>query len=270
MNEPRIRVLSLGAGVQSTTLALMAAAGEIGPMPDCAVFSDTGWEPEHVYRHLDWLKGQLPFPVHVISAGNIRDDILSNGSGRAGRYAAVPWFLKSPDGKKGMGRRQCTMHYKVEPIRKEIRKLLGYKPRARIPAGAAEIWIGISTNESFRVKPSPSSWEVRRWPLIEVGMNRTGCLGWMNRNGFPQPPKSSCVGCPFHSNVMWREMRRDDPAAFADAIEVDKAIRRGGSKSGMRGEQFMHPSCIPLDKAPIGSADQIDMFNNDCEGMCGV
>lgn len=33
----RLRVLSLGAGVQSTTLALMAARGEIGPMPDCAI-----------------------------------------------------------------------------------------------------------------------------------------------------------------------------------------------------------------------------------------
>lgn len=31
------RALSLGAGVQSTTLALMAAHGEIGPMPDCAI-----------------------------------------------------------------------------------------------------------------------------------------------------------------------------------------------------------------------------------------
>jgi hypothetical protein len=38
-----LRVLSLGAGVQSTTLALMAAHGEIGPMPDCAIFADTGW-----------------------------------------------------------------------------------------------------------------------------------------------------------------------------------------------------------------------------------
>ncbi len=33
----RLRALSLGAGVQSTTLALMAAHGEIGPMPDCAI-----------------------------------------------------------------------------------------------------------------------------------------------------------------------------------------------------------------------------------------
>jgi hypothetical protein len=42
-------VLSLGAGVQSTTLALMAAHGEVGPMPDCAIFADTCWEPKAVY-----------------------------------------------------------------------------------------------------------------------------------------------------------------------------------------------------------------------------
>ena len=41
----RLRVHSLGAGVQSTTLTLMAAHGEIGPMPDGAIFADTGWEP---------------------------------------------------------------------------------------------------------------------------------------------------------------------------------------------------------------------------------
>ena len=35
-------VLSLGAGVQSSTLALMAAKGEVTPMPDVAVFADTG------------------------------------------------------------------------------------------------------------------------------------------------------------------------------------------------------------------------------------
>lgn len=52
----KLRVISLGAGVQSTTMALMAAAGEIGPMPDCAIFADTGWEPAAVYEHLARLR----------------------------------------------------------------------------------------------------------------------------------------------------------------------------------------------------------------------
>ena len=47
-----LRVLSLGAGVQSSTLALMIHKGEI-PMVDCAIFADTQAEPPKVY---DWLK----------------------------------------------------------------------------------------------------------------------------------------------------------------------------------------------------------------------
>jgi hypothetical protein len=43
-----IRIISLGAGVQSTTMALMAAHGEINPLPDCAIFADTQWEPRKV------------------------------------------------------------------------------------------------------------------------------------------------------------------------------------------------------------------------------
>ena len=50
-----LNVLNLGAGVQSTTVLLRSIHGEL-PKIDCAVFSDTGWEPKAVYRHLDWLE----------------------------------------------------------------------------------------------------------------------------------------------------------------------------------------------------------------------
>ena len=70
-----LHVISLGAGVQSTTMALMAAHGDITPMPDCAIFADTGAEPLAIYQHLDWLETKLPFPVHRVSAGNLRDEI---------------------------------------------------------------------------------------------------------------------------------------------------------------------------------------------------
>lgn len=57
------RVLSLGAGTQSSVLALLLSGSdprlvERGyPKPDAAVFADTGWEPDYVYRHLEWLEG---------------------------------------------------------------------------------------------------------------------------------------------------------------------------------------------------------------------
>ena len=88
-------MLSLGAGVQSTTLALMAAHGEIGPMPDCAIFADTGWEPKAVYEHLAWLQSPnvLPFPVHIVSAGDLRADLLAGARGE--RWASIPAFTRN-------------------------------------------------------------------------------------------------------------------------------------------------------------------------------
>jgi hypothetical protein len=261
-----IRVLSLGAGVQSTTLALMAARGEIGPMPDCAIFADTGWEPKAVYRHLAWLVHELPFYVHCVSAGNIRQDAIAGGSARAGRFAAIPWFMTNPDGTEGMGRRQCTTHYKIDPIRRKVRALLGGKT----PKGGCEMWIGISTDEAMRMRPSRVQYIANRWPLIERGMSRADCLSWMESKGYPRPPKSSCIGCPFHSNTQWREIKAD-PQEWADAIEVDAAIRNQCHR-GFVGQQFMHRARVPLDQVDLRSKaeKEADLFNNDCEGLCGV
>lgn len=54
VSQDPVHILSLGAGVQSSTLALMAAAGEITPMPQAAIFADTQAEPASVYKWLDW------------------------------------------------------------------------------------------------------------------------------------------------------------------------------------------------------------------------
>ena len=48
-----INVLSLGAGVQSSTMALMSAKGEL-PKADCAIFADTGYEPKAIYNYLNY------------------------------------------------------------------------------------------------------------------------------------------------------------------------------------------------------------------------
>lgn len=71
-----IHVISLGAGVQSSTMALMAKHGEITPMPDAAIFADTGAEPIGVYNWLLQLEEKLPCPIYRVSAGNLRDEIM--------------------------------------------------------------------------------------------------------------------------------------------------------------------------------------------------
>lgn len=270
----RLRVLSLGAGVQSTTLALMAAQGEIDPMPDCAIFADTGWEPEAVYDHLRWLRSPnvLPFPVHVVSAGDIRADLLRAGSGE--RWASIPAFTRTVTRARieiGMIRRQCTKDYKIVPIRRKVRELVGLTRRRSPRVPVVEQWIGISLDEAIRIKPSFESWRINRWPLIERRMTRRDCMAWLERHDYPIPPKSSCIGCPFHSDALWRRMRDRDPAAWADAVLIDRAIRTG--LRGIRGEVYLHRSAVPLDEADLTTLEdlgQLDLFANECEGMCGV
>ncbi|CAH1662480.1 adenine nucleotide alpha hydrolase family protein [Chelatococcus asaccharovorans] len=271
----RLRVLSLGAGVQSTTLALMAAHGIVGPMPDLALFADTGWEPASVYEHLRWLMSPnvLPFPVHIVSAGNIRQNLLDASRGE--RWASIPAFTRviQRGGRVeiGMIRRQCTGDYKIAPIRRKVRELLGLTRKRSPPFAVAEQWIGISTDEAVRIKPSFEPWQVNRWPLIERRMSRQDCLAWLRRHDYPIPPKSSCIGCPFHSNAAWRRIRDHDPDAWDDAVAIDRAIRSG--LRGIRGEVYLHRSAVPLDEADLSiEADhgQLDLWPNECEGMCGV
>jgi hypothetical protein len=299
MTQPILRVISLGAGVQSTTLALMAAREEIGPMPDCAIFADTGWEPRAVYEHLDWLcsGNVLPFPVHRVSRGSLRQAIIDRRNSQGGRFAAVPWFIKTkiPSGtrvpilgdddqvlgyrtlvhdewKDGIGRRQCTSEYKLTPIMWKLRDLLDVGRRGRIRAGAVEVWIGISTDEAVRMKPARQRWQTARWPLIEKRMSRRDCEVWLRRNEFPIPPKSSCIGCPFHSDAMWRDLRDNHPDEWADAVKIDKALRQGDTR-GFVGAEFMHSQRVPLDVVDLSTADergQPDLFGNECEGMCGL
>nr|WP_143045048.1 hypothetical protein [Jiangella alba] len=88
--DPALRVLSLGAGVQSTTLALMAAAGEL-PALDVAIFADMGWEPAAVYLHLERLEaalGSSGIVVHRVSGGDIRRDVVDPQR----RFASLPYF----------------------------------------------------------------------------------------------------------------------------------------------------------------------------------
>lgn len=246
--EPLLRVLSLGAGVQSTTLALLAACGEL-PAPNCAIFADTGWEPQSVYAHLKWLETQLPFPVVRVNAGSILDHIATTDG-----FDPVPWYVHGG----AMGRRQCTKQFKLYPIRQAVRWMLDGKT----PAGGCEMWIGISTNEAHRMKQPDVQYIRNRWPLIELGMNRGDCLGWLERRGI-EAPRSACCGCPFLSDADWRE-RKAGPD-WAETVAISRRLANTG--------QFMHRSLKPLDEIDFSrwqDRGQPDLFGAECEGLCGV
>jgi len=272
--HPTLRVLSLGLGVQSTTLLFMAADGLFGPPPDVAFFADTQAEPKAVYDHLLRLRGlnSLPFPIRVLTRGSLRQSVIDSRNPTGGRFAAVPFFVKAEDGKHGRGPRQCTKEFKLEPLWSEIRAELGVKPGARVPKGiVVETWVGITTDEVTRAAASRHRWEHKRHPLIEANMSRGDCIEWLMQNGHAVPVRSRCVFCPFTHNAEWRRIKADDPEQWADAVEVDRAIRDGGKSRGMRGDQFVHRSCVPLESADLKAPDPRQSAMGElCEGMCGV
>lgn len=271
MSEP-IHMISLGAGVQSSTMALMAAAGEITPMPTAAIFADTGAEPRKVYEWLDWLETQLPFPVMRVSAGNLRDQIVAGVNGDARIHARPPFYTRSG----GMLNRQCTGDFKIDPIRMKVREMIGLSRGQRGPDHIAAVqWLGISTDEVQRMKPSRHRYIEHRFPLIDMGVSRQECLRWMEARGFSRPPKSACTFCPYHDDAMWRDMKENDPESWADAVAIDEIIRPGipGPKRPQGDGWFLHRSLVPLAEVDLRTAEdagQLSMFNEECEGMCGV
>jgi hypothetical protein len=260
-------VLSLGAGVQSTALSLMAARGELGPMPPLAVFADTGWEPAHVYRHLDWLDaelGQAGMRVIRAHAGSLRVDLVEFAEGRGKGYASPPLYLRGDVSDQGMLRRQCTREYKVDVIARALRAE-GYGPTSPV-----EQWLGISLDEAVqRMRPSRISWIRSRWPLVEKQVTRQGCIRWLEQAGYPVPGKSACIGCPYHSDAVWRDLRDNRPDEWTDAVEVDRAIRR---LPNVEGEAFLHRQRVPLDEVDLSVPEDHGQlaFADECEGMCGV
>jgi len=283
--ETKHNFLSLGAGVQSSCLALMAAKGEVGPMPDAAIFADTQAEPASVYEWLDWLEKQLPFPVVRVVHGDLEADALeikTSSDNKKYMKVDIPFFLRNLQGEKSMMRnRGCTRDYKVIPVDKAVGRLTGRKRGSR--EVAANVWVGISLDEVIRMKPSRRAWIRNVWPLIDKRMSRHDCLRWMENNGYPLPPRSACYFCPYHSNKEWKRLRDDEPGEFAKAIAFDRRLREqkklvmeDPNRSATRVIEktpFLHSSCVPLSEVDFDDdldRGQESLFGNECEGMCGV
>jgi hypothetical protein len=193
--EPALRLLSLGAGVQSSTVLLLACDGVI-PSFDYALFADTGWEPKAVYETLSRLSeraAEAGIPVRRVSAGNIRTDAL-NGTRR---FVSMPMHVRNPDGSRGLARRQCTNEYKIEPLKRAARELLGYPHPRRVPAGVyAEQAIGISTDEFHRAKDSRVNYLRNTFPLIDLGWTRTDCERYLAQHGSRRPSNPPASAAP--------------------------------------------------------------------------
>ena len=273
-----IRVLSLGAGVQSTVMALMADRGELcdGQKPDFAIFADTKWEPQEVYDHLEWLRGKLSYDVEIVEAGDLRNNVARGLDASGHPHLEIPVFMTTPDGKRaGVGRRECTSTYKVKPIQRRLRERMGLKKGEQVPWDThVEMWLGISTDEVLRQKQSQMGWITHRWPIIDMKMSRRDCRKWFDEYFPGRPlPRSACIGCPYHDDAEWLEMKTKRPDQFRDAADVDESLRRNASGVGLRNIPYLHRSGHPLAEVVFDTGTTEGSAFSDaseCEGVCGV
>ena len=272
----RLQVLSFGAGVQSTSMFLMSVKGFLNKVDHC-IFADTGFEPDYVYdqvKRCEKIAKDNDISFHTVKADfkdsheNIYTHTIEATKGNTSRYSGFPMYME-----KGFIRRQCTNDFKIQPIRKKIRELLGLKKGQR--AGKeilVDQWIGISMDEIQRTRRNRDVWINNYYPLIEKNLNRNDCLNWIKKNNLPIPKKSACINCPYHDNKTWIDMKKNRPDDFAKAVEVDYAVREAESlKYPFDVQLYTHRSLQPLDKVEFDpNKDQLDMFDEECEGICGI
>ena len=284
----QLRILNLGAGVQSTVVYLLYTTGEITPTIDYAIFADTGEEPAKVYDHLRWLQALGGPPILIRSVGRLGDHLMLGRNSTGGRFVTIPAYTASSEGRPaGIVRRQCTREYKIDVIERCIRmELLGLRARQRVPRGTTVVQsYGITCDEAGRANRIRERLRTKRWivpafPLLDMRMTRGDCLAWLSRFGVPHVvEKSSCVFCPYRSNAEWRRLRDTDPAGWQRACDIDRALREPGNVLHRReGQQlYVHRSCVPLSEADLGEGNgdprQYHLALNwisECAGMCGV
>ena len=261
-----MKIISLGWGVQSFALAAMSALGDLPPV-DAAVHADTGHESSGTYAFAEkwtaWL-GERGVKVVTVQGGRAIGTPYGvveavNGEGN-GIGVMIPAYTDSGKGKAGSLRRQCTNEWKIAPIRRYLQAHRNGEP--------VEMWLGISLDEIQRMKPADVQYIENRWPLVEKHMTRADCVKWLQDHGLEIPPKSACVFCPYHSAKEWRRVR-ESPEDWQHAVEIDEQIRTMRPSYPL----YLHRSLRPLNEIDFRSEEekgQLSLWDNECEGYCGL
>lgn len=260
-----MKVISLGWGVQSWTLAAMSALGELEPV-DVALHADTTWEAQATYdfarQWTPWLEERGVKVVTVRAKDTSPIVPLPNGMEKI----ILPAHTTYEDGSlSGFLRRQCTHRWKIQPMRRWLREQGATK---------VELWLGITIDEIERAKMSDVQWITNRFPLLEKRMTRArvgGCIDWLRSHHLPIPPKSACSFCPYKTRAAFNQMKEGDGPDWATAVEVDEAIRN--KRPGY--VAYVHPDRIPLIELKIAEdfgatqGNFLDLLNAECDsGYC--
>jgi len=207
--------LSYGGGVNSTALAILLVDGKIPQYePFGIIFADTMTERPETYAFIHdhfepWLAARGKELITVRAAEGVLEQ----------------WERYSMTGSRQP--RTCTRRAKIEPIEKYIAE-----------HGGGEQLIGIDADESHRRED-----KIR--PLVDLGINRDGCVEIIKASGLPIPGKSSCWCCPFLSVGEIIKLARAYPCNLdrIERLENAATAKHGPDKLGRPRMQFNDKPC---------------------------
>jgi hypothetical protein len=260
-----MKVFSSGGGVQSTAVLVLAARGELDYRQH--VFANTGDDSEHP-AVLDYVR-QIAKP-YAEANGLELIEISKGGKTLYERVMSaersVPIPARMANG--APGNRTCTVDFKIRQVDRWIGQNGGRD------AETVDVGLGISTDEIQRARKGSREWVKRnkywkriRYPLIELGISRSECLTLVAEAGLPQPPRSACYFCPFHTDLEWRRLRVESPDLFQKSVEIEQHINVKRQTILNKDRVWLHPALIPLDQA-LDIQMSFDDLDNCESGFC--
>jgi len=265
-----INVISWGGGTQSTALMLMML--EENKPVDYIIFSDTGDESEMTYaqvykvqKYVEEKYGKEIIVVKKTKESKTNDEIIEMVKGgnftgkdyRSSNYAdlyqnqvlfyqgvldqadIVPHWVINQHGELGklMGR-QCTVTYKIMQIISEIRNREGLK-RFNAKLHRINMYIGFTTDEISRVKPSPSSYIVNLFPLVDKKLTKFDCIDYVKKELGFTPVSSVCNMCYANDFKRIYNLYLTDQTSWNKLLVLDDAMANKPTPHKIRGDVYM-------------------------------
>ena len=266
-------VLSFGGGTQSSHLLENHFKDKIHY--DFIIFSDTGAEPEFIHNQVNWwIKRQkefgntTPFIItHHNSMEKGLEEMVMRYINTCYQRFQLPVYCNKIDEKTGeekhagMMPRQCTIDFKIVPVKQKARRLilkqLGLRKRQRLPKDIAFIIdIGFSVDEIKRINlyQSPQyKYMYLAYPLVEMNLTTDYSIEFLKKNNMPSK-RSRCYLCPFNCDnrgFEWKELIEEESLSFLKACYIDNKLReiQASGNKNMKSIPYLHYKRIPLEKA---------------------
>lgn len=264
-----LRTLSLGMGVQSTAMLVLAAQGRIDYK--IGLFANVGEDSENPATLAYVEQVAKPYAAangielvelrRIPTKGKYKGQIETVYGRATGDNRSVCIPMRMSNG--APAQRACTNDFKIAVIARWQRE------HGASPDNPAVCGLGISLDEYQRMRTESNiAYQVLEYPLIDLRLTRKDCIAVIQEAGLPVPSKSSCWFCPHRKHSEWVDMRRDEPELFERAVALEQRINAKLELTG-NDAYTLHASRLPLDQA-VGL--QYTLFQDEpCDsGYCFV